>query len=83
MTVFALVFIWSIHLYKTLKKKIIDGHDGQYTYVIIVFLIKKNRRKKKNCSVSVFALVFIWSIHLYNTLKKNKLSMVMMVNTLA
>ena len=67
MTVFALVFIWSIHLYNTFNFFFFDGHDGQYTYVIIVFLIKKNRRKKKNCSVTVFALVFIWSINLYNT----------------
>ena len=50
---------------------------------VSMFINKKKGCKKKNCSVTVFALVFIWSIHLYNTLKKKKLSMVMMVNTLA
>ena len=40
--VFALTFRWSIHVCNTFeKKKIIDGHDGQYTCVIIILLKKK------------------------------------------
>ena len=42
MIVFALIFWWSIHLCNTFKKKkIVDGHDGQYTCVIIILLKKK------------------------------------------
>ena len=38
----------------------------------IYFIKKKNRRKKKHCSVIVFALIFWWSIHVCNRLfKKN------------
>ena len=49
---------------------LIDVHDSQYTCVIIVLLIIKNRLKKKHCSVIVFALIFRWLIHWYNTLNK-------------
>ena len=77
--VFALIFRWSINVCNTLKKK----KNCRWSWWSIhlrnnYFIKKKNRRKRKHCSVIVFALIFRWSIHVCNRFKKKKLS----INTL-
>ena len=73
MIVFALIFRWSIHVCNRFKKKKNCRWSWWSIHLRnIYFIKKKNRRKRKHCSVIVFALIFWWSIHVCNRLlKKN------------
>ena len=72
--VFALIFWWSIHVCNRLKKKKNCRWSWWSIHLRnIYFIKKKNRRKRKHCSVIVFALIFRWSIHVCNRLKKKKI----------
>ena len=71
--VFALIFWWSIHVCNRFKKKKNCRWSWWSIHLRnIYFIKKKNRRKRKHCSLIVFVLIFRWSIHVCNRLKKKK-----------